>query len=138
MARETTGAGYTICRVEDAPDAFEGKYPGEMRFLTGPLAAEQVAFTYRRMPPDTGGKGGYGHRHKTQEEIYVVLSGRLEFKLDDEVIELGPLTAVRVAPQTARSVWNAGPEEAVLVIVSTRIADPRGDVEIVEDFWPAP
>lgn len=138
MAGETTGAGYTICRVEDAPDAFEGKYPGEMRFLAGPLEAEQVAFTYRRMPPDTGGKGGYGHRHTTQEEIYVVLSGRLEFKLDDEVIELGPLTAVRVAPQTARSVWNAGPEEAVLVITSNRIADPRGDVEIVEDFWPAP
>lgn len=136
MARETTGAGYTICRVEDAPDAFEGEYPGEMRFLTGPLAAEQVAFTYRRMPAETGGKGGYGHRHATQEEIYVVLSGTLEFKLDHEVVELGPLTAVRVAPGTVRSIWNAGPEEAIVIITSPRIADPRGDVEIVEDFWP--
>jgi mannose-6-phosphate isomerase-like protein (cupin superfamily) len=138
MAAETTIGDYTICEVGDAPDAFEGKYPGEMRLLGGSLATEQVAFTYRRMPPETGGKGSYGHRHKTQEEIYLVLSGRLEFKLEDEVVELGPLTAVRVAPQTARSVWNAGPEEALLVIASTRAEDPRADVELVEDFWPAP
>ena len=132
-----TGGDYTICEVGEAPDAFEGKYPGEMRFFAGPLAAQQVALSYRRMPPGTGGKGSYGHRHRTQEEIYLVLSGRLEFKLDDEVVELGPLTAVRVAPQTARSIWNAGPEEAVLMIASTRIEDPRGDVELVDDFWPA-
>jgi mannose-6-phosphate isomerase-like protein (cupin superfamily) len=138
MAEETTIGEYTICDVGDAPDAFEGKYPGEMRLLGGPLATEQVALTFRRMPPGTGGKGSYGHRHKTQEEVYLVLSGRLDFKLEDEVVELGPLAAVRVAPQTVRSVWNAGPEQAVLMIASTRIDDPKADVELVEDFWPAP
>jgi mannose-6-phosphate isomerase-like protein (cupin superfamily) len=137
-AAETTRGDYTICEVADAPDAFEGKYPGEMRFLGGALASEQVALTYRRMPPGTGGKGSYGHHHKTQEEIYLVLSGRLEFKLEGEVVELGPLTAVRVAPHTARSVWNEGPEEAVLMIVSVRSEDPRVDVELVEDFWSPP
>jgi mannose-6-phosphate isomerase-like protein (cupin superfamily) len=137
-AADTTVGDYTICEVADAPDAFEGKYPGEMRFLGGPLATEQVALTYRRMPPGTGGKGSYGHRHKTQEEVYLVLSGRLEFKVEDEVVELGPLTAVRVAPHTARSVWNEGPEEAVLMIMSVKSEDPRGDVELVEDFWSPP
>jgi mannose-6-phosphate isomerase-like protein (cupin superfamily) len=128
---------YTVCRLAEAPDAFDGKYPGEMRFLTGPLATEQVALTYRRMPPETGGKGSYGHRHKTQEEIYLVLSGLLEFKLGDEVVEVGPLTAVRVPAQTVRSIWNSGPEDAELLIASIRIEDGRGDVETVEDFWPA-
>jgi uncharacterized cupin superfamily protein len=136
MPTETTTHDYTVCKVGDAPDAFEGKYPGEMRFLTGSLAAEQVALTYRRMPPGTGGKGSYGHRHKTQEEIYLVLSGQLQFKLGDQVVELGPLAAVRVAPATARSIWNAGPEEAVLMIASTRIEDFKGDVDLVEGFWP--
>ena len=138
MATGTDAGEYTVCEVGEAPDAFEGKYPGEMRFLTGPLATEQVALTYRRMPAKSGGKGSYGHRHKTQEEIYLVLSGRLQFKLGDEVVDLGPLTAVRVAPRTARSVWNEGPEEAVLLIASTRIEDLERDVEQVEDFWPAP
>ena len=46
------------------------------------LGSEQVAFTYRRMPQHTGGKGSYGHRHKRQEEIYFVVSGKLQFKLE--------------------------------------------------------
>ena len=127
----------TIVPILDVPDFFEGKYPGEMRFLTGPLGNEQIALTYRRMPAGAGGKGSYGHRHKTQEEVVLVLSGKLEFKLDDEVIEVGPLTAVRIPPQTVRSIWNAGPEEAVILIASTRIDDVRADVDMVEDFWPA-
>src|ERR671934_382730 len=102
-------ADYVIKRLEDAPDML-GDYPGEMRMMTYELDAERVAFTWRRMPPKTGGKGSYGHRHKTQEELYFVASGKLEFKLEDEVLELGPGTAVRVAPQVPRSVWNEGPD----------------------------
>ena len=41
-----------------------GDYPGEMRMMTYELGAERAAFTWRRMPPKTGGKGSYGHRHK--------------------------------------------------------------------------
>jgi mannose-6-phosphate isomerase-like protein (cupin superfamily) len=107
-----------------------------MRFFANELGAEQVAFTYRRMPAQTGGKGGYGHRHKTQEEIYFVVTGKLQFKLGDEVLDIGPGTAVRVAPEVVRSVWNEGPEDAHLVIVSTRIEDVREDGEMVEGFWP--
>ena len=136
MAKATTSGDCTICHVGDSPNVFEGKYPGEMRFLSRHLGTEQVAFTYRRMPAETGGKGSYGHRHKTQEEIYLVLSGRLEFKLGDEVVELGPHAAVRVPPHVFRSVWNARPEDAELLIMSTTIEDLDGDIELVEDFWP--
>lgn len=127
---------YTITRVEEVGDIL-GDYPGEMRMLTGALGSEQVAITHRRMPRHTGGKGGYGHRHKTQEEIYLVVSGELEFKLGDDVVVVGPWTAVRVPPDTVRSVWNEGTEDAHLVIVSTKIDDPRADAETVPDFWPA-
>lgn len=128
---------YTVLRLEDVPDAFGGAYPGEMRFLTSALGTEQLAFTYRRMPQGTGGKGSYGHRHRTQEEIYFLISGRLEAKLDDDVVELGAGTALRVAPQVVRSLWNAEPEDAELVIVSIRLEDPGSDGELVQDFWPA-
>jgi mannose-6-phosphate isomerase-like protein (cupin superfamily) len=126
---------YTVCNADEVPDVL-GDYPGEMRFFTGPLATDQVALTYRRMPEHTGGKGSYGHRHKTQEEVYFVVSGRLQFKLDGEVIELGPRTAVRVAPEVVRSVWNNRPDDADLVIVSRRVEDVRADAELVQDFWP--
>jgi quercetin dioxygenase-like cupin family protein len=138
MGENTAGdtAGYTVTRLEDVEDVL-GDYPGEMRMLTAGLGAEQVALTYRRMPQHTGGKGSYGHFHRTQEEIYLVVSGRLQFKLDEEVIEAGKGTAVRVAPHVVRSVWNDEPEDAELVIVSKRVDDPQGDVDYRPDFWPA-
>ena len=110
-------ADYTIKRLEEVQDVL-GDYPGEMRMMTRDLEAEQVAFTYRRMPQHTGGKGSYGHRHKEQEEVYFVASGKLQFKLDDDVVELERGAAVRVAPETWRSVWNDEPEDAELIIVS--------------------
>ena len=127
---------YTILSLDEVPDAFGGQYPGAMRFFTGPLGNEQVAFTHRVMPPGSGGKGSYGHRHKTQEEVYFVLSGTLEFKLGDEVVEVPAGSAVRVAPETVRSVWNEGPADAEVIIISTRHDDVRQDVDLVEDFWP--
>jgi len=42
-------ADYTIKRLEEVHDVL-GDYPGEMRMMTRDLEAEQVAFTYRRMP----------------------------------------------------------------------------------------
>src|SRR3712207_5428628 len=96
---------FTIRRVEDVPDAFGGKYPGAMRFLTEDLGNKQVALTHRVMPPQSGGKGSYGHRHRAQEEIYVVISGTLQFKRGDEVVDVPRDTAVRIAPDVVRSVW---------------------------------
>jgi len=130
-------SAYSVCDVGEVPDVFGGKYPGEMKMLTGPLGTEQVAFTYRRMPQHSGGKGSYGHRHKSQEEVYYVVSGELQFKLEDDVVDVPAGTAVRVAPGTVRSVWNERTGDAELLIVSTRIDHVRDDVELVEDFWPA-
>jgi mannose-6-phosphate isomerase-like protein (cupin superfamily) len=129
-------SNYSICKLEDAPDVL-GDYPGEMRFLTGQLGNEQVALTHRRMPAKTGGKGSYGHRHRTQEEVYFVVSGTLQFKVGDEVFDAGPGTAVRVGKDAYRSVWNEGPDDVVLIITSTRLAEESGDeVEYQENFWP--
>ena len=130
-------AGYTIKHMDEVEDVL-GDYPGEMRMMASELEAEQVAFTFRRMPQHTGGKGSYGHRHKEQEEVYFVASGKLQFKLGDVVVELGPGTAIRVAPETWRSVWNDEPEDAELIIVSIRLSDdPGADTEqSADDFWP--
>jgi mannose-6-phosphate isomerase-like protein (cupin superfamily) len=127
-------AGYTITALSDVPDVL-GDYPGEMHMLTKPLGNEQVALTYRRMPQHTGGKGGYGHRHHACEEIYFVFAGKLQFKLDDEVVELPAGTAVRVGAEVVRSVWNDEPEDGVLMIIS-RYDDPPDEAIIVENFWP--
>ena len=128
-------ADYTIIKREDADDVL-GDYPGEMRMLAGPLGAEQVALTWRRMPQHTGGKGSYGHRHKRQEELYFVLKGELQFKLGDDVVDVPAGSAVRVPASTWRSVWNDKPEDAELVIVSTKAGPEEAEAELLPDFWP--
>jgi mannose-6-phosphate isomerase-like protein (cupin superfamily) len=129
-------ADYSIKTLEEIPDVL-GDYPGEMRMSSAAdLGNEQVAFTWRRMPAQTGGKGSYGHRHKTQEEIYFVSEGVLQFKLEDEVMDAPAGTVVRIAPQVWRSVWNEGPDDAVLIMCSIKSDDPVGDTEQLPDFWP--
>jgi quercetin dioxygenase-like cupin family protein len=127
-------ADWSVTHLDEVDDML-GDYPGEMKMVTYPLGAEQVALTWRTMPEGAGGRGGYGHRHKTQEELYFVLDGRLTFKLEDDEREFGAGSIVRVPPGVARSVHNDHPEEVRLVIVSPRVEDPRGDVEVVEGFW---
>jgi mannose-6-phosphate isomerase-like protein (cupin superfamily) len=127
-------ANYTLKALDEIPDVL-GDYPGEMRMGSFGLDCEQVAFSWRRMPAQTGGKGSYGHRHKTQEEVYFVASGTLLFKLEDEVMEVPAGTVVRVGPEVARSVWNEGPDDAVLIMVSKKLDDPGADIEKVDDFW---
>ena len=129
--------GYSIANCDDVPDP-TGEYPGEMRMFTNPLGSEQVALTYRRMPPRTGGMKGLrlGHSHKTQEEIYFVLSGTMRVKVGDEEFDLGPKQALRLSPDCVRAVWNDGPEDVELVMCSVRVEDLRAEARIHQDFWP--
>ena len=128
---------YTIAARDDAFD-FMAEYPGygEMRSYTDALGAEQVAFTWRAMPAGTGGRGSYGHRHKSQEEIYFVVSGEVTFKVNDDVFKAGAGTAVRLSARALRSVHNDGPRDAELVLCSVRIDDPVADAVTQDDFWP--
>jgi mannose-6-phosphate isomerase-like protein (cupin superfamily) len=126
---------YTRIDLTDAPDIL-GDYPGEMRFLTGALDAEQSALTYRRMPPDTGGRGSYGHRHKTQEELYLVVEGTLTFKIGDDVFEAPAGTAVRIPPSSLRSVHNDTDSDVVLIMTSVKAESYDGEIETEDDFWP--
>ncbi len=128
---------YAIVTREEATDLM-ADYPGfgELRSFGGTLDAEQVAFSWRLMPPGTGGRGSYGHRHRTQEEIIFVVDGRVTFKVGDDVFEAGPKTAVRIAPHAIRSIHNDSDVDAEVILCSVRVDDVRADIEVVEGFWP--
>jgi mannose-6-phosphate isomerase-like protein (cupin superfamily) len=134
MSTEKASA-YSIAAREDAFD-FMADYPGygEQRWYSDALDSEQVSFSWRRMPPGTGGRGSYGHRHPGQEEVYFVISGTITFKVGDDVFEAGPQTAVRMSGDECYSVHNDTNAEAELIIFSTRHANPP--LEKQEDFWP--
>jgi mannose-6-phosphate isomerase-like protein (cupin superfamily) len=75
----------------------------------------------------------FGHRHAEQEEIYVVLEGGGEVKLEDELVQVGPMDAVRVPPSVARS-FRAGPSGARLLAFGAPNTDNK-DAEMVQGFW---
>jgi mannose-6-phosphate isomerase-like protein (cupin superfamily) len=128
-------AGYTVAKREDAVD-WMAEWPGfgEMRWYSDALDTEQVSFSWRRMPPNTGGRGSYGHRHPGQEEIYLVMSGTVTFKVGDDVFEAAPKTAVKMTGEDYYSVHNDSDSDAELVLISTRLDNPV--TERQDDFWP--
>ena len=128
--------GYAVAKREDATD-WMAQYPGfgEMRWYSDACDTEQVSFSWRQMPPDTGGRGSYGHHHPGQEEVYFVISGNVTFKVGDDVFEAGPKTAVKMTGEEPYSVHNDSEAEAELLLFSTR--DPNSTTERQEDFWPS-
>jgi uncharacterized cupin superfamily protein len=131
----TAERAYAVAGREQALD-FMADWPGygEQRWYSDALATEQVSFSWRRMPPGSGGRGSYGHRHPGQEEVFFVIAGTVTFKVGDDVFEAGPQTAVRVTGEAFYSVHNDTNAEAELLVLSTRLAEPR--IEKQDGFWP--
>lgn len=101
----------------------------EARFPRTDLGAEQTGINFLTVKPSR--REAFAHRHRSAEEIYVVLSGGGRVKLDDQLVELSPLDAVRVGPGVARS-FEAGPEGLEILIFGPHVED---DGEMVADFW---
>ena len=84
-------------------------------------------FTY-----EPGARMPFGHRHREQEEIYVVVSGSGHAKLDDELVELTVSDVLRVAPSVVRS-FQAGADGLDLICIGGR-KPSGGDTERFDDF----
>ena len=116
--------------VEDVAPRFGFSEVQQARFAREDLDSETVGLAYLIVRP--GRRQAFAHRHQDAEEIYVVLSGSGQVKLDDDVRPLAAMDAVRVAPQVARA-FEAGPEGLELLAFGPRHA---GDGEVLEeDFW---
>jgi len=97
----------------------------EWRFGRDALASPELGvsrFTY-----EPGARMPWGHRHRAQEEVYVVVNGSGRVSLDDEIIEVGPWDAIRVAPSVVRS-FEAGPDGLELICIGgNKPAGPDGE-----------
>jgi mannose-6-phosphate isomerase-like protein (cupin superfamily) len=118
-----------LTEVEDSAPKFGLSESQEARFATGDLEAEHTGCSHHRVK--AGRRQGFGHVHDEAEEVYVVLSGSGRVKLDDQVVELGPLDAVRVAPKVTRC-FEAGADGLEFVAFGPRHA---GDGEVIPGWW---
>jgi quercetin dioxygenase-like cupin family protein len=61
------------------------------------------------------GQRGRIHRHTSQEEVYLVLSGTLTLWIEGERHELSPGEIARVAPEVRRQIANPHREDVLLI-----------------------
>lgn len=118
---------------DDVPDVAPefGLAPDlEAHFAREALDCENVGISFQRIAPNF--RTPFGHRHAEQEEIYVVLAGSGRARLDDQVVELRPLDALRVAPSTVRAV-EAGPDGIELLAFGG--ARAQSDAEMIPGWW---
>jgi mannose-6-phosphate isomerase-like protein (cupin superfamily) len=103
----------------------------EAHFAAKDLELENSGVSYQRVAPNV--RGGFGHRHKQQEELYVVVGGSGRIKLGDEVVELKRLDAVRIPKETMRNL-EAGPDGLELIAFGAPATGP-GDAEVEQGWW---
>ena len=129
-------SGYTKLNlrqdVEDMAPRFGYGEHVEARFARTTLELENSGMSYFRIEP--GYRMPFGHRHGEQEEVYLVLSGSARFKVDEELVDLGPLEVLRVPGAIPRGM-EAGSEGVELVVFGAPNTGNR-DAEMLPEFWP--
>jgi uncharacterized cupin superfamily protein len=127
-------ADYTIKNLKEIEDAAPkfGFAPNlEARFVGESLGNESAGISYQRLAP--GFRVPFGHKHKTQEEMYVVVSGSGHVKLDDDVRDVKQWDVVRVGKDTTRC-FEAGPDGAELIAIGAP-GPTQGDAEVTPGWW---
>ena len=115
--------------LEDA--AVEGGFSDvqSARFAGADLGCEGIGLALEGVKPNC--RQAFGHVHEKAEEVYVIVKGSGRMKLGDELIDVGPMDAIRVAPEVWRS-FEAGPEGLEILAFGTR-HDKDGDIDT--SFW---
>ena len=118
----------------DVGSNFDGPPDLQFRLAGTALELEQSGLSYQRIPPDY--RFPYGHTHREQEEVFVVVGGSGRMKLDEEIVAIRKWDVVRVPPATWRG-YEAGPEGLeILVFGAPKLGEnPRDDVEGERDWW---
>ena len=117
-------------RVEDSAPKFGYEELQEARFAGQDLDAEATGVALMRVKP--GQRQGFAHKHDEAEEVYVVISGSGRIKLDDEIVDVERLEAIRIAPGVTRAL-EADDEGLEYLAFGPH---HKGDGELIhEGFW---
>ena len=71
--------------------------------LAKQLEATQLNARLWRIAP---GQASTKHRHRSQEELYVLLEGTGRIRIEDEVLTIEPRASLVVEPDTVRQLFN--------------------------------
>ena len=104
----------------------------EARFARKDLGAQRIGLAHYAVNP--GARLEFGHRHRSMEEVYVVLAGSGTFRVDDETFEVAARDVVRPEPQSWRG-WEAGADGMELLAFGEHV-EGDGESELDMQWWP--
>ena len=96
------------------------------------LGTERIGLAHYRVRP--GKRLEFGHRHRTMEEVYVVLEGSGTFRVDEDTVEVRSQDVLRVDPQSWRG-WEAGPDGMTVLAFGEHVEGAQ-ESELDRGFWP--
>ena len=118
----------------EVKDSVDGRLEGlEGRFGRDAMGASDIGVSHWRYAPNV--RNPTGHKHREQEEAYLVIRGSGEILLDGEVSRLRQWDLVRVSPEVVRA-FASGPEGMEIVAVGGPKPE-GGDGETVPATWPS-
>jgi mannose-6-phosphate isomerase-like protein (cupin superfamily) len=107
--------GWSEFRLE--PPAVPLPFRGKL-FLQGLLGSAGLEMSLNVVPP---GKGiPFLHRHRLNDEVYVVVGGRGQFLVDGECLDVQEGSVLRLAPAAARAWRNASDEPLYFLCLQYR------------------
>jgi uncharacterized cupin superfamily protein len=115
--------------IENSAESYGMADKLEARFARKSMGLEQFGFSYQKMQP--GFRQAFGHVHREQEEVYVVLEGGGRVKIEDEIVDLRTWDALRVPPGVTRA-FEAGPDGMAYIAIG---GNPTGDADMIQDWW---
>jgi mannose-6-phosphate isomerase-like protein (cupin superfamily) len=118
-----------LTEVKDSASEFGMGDVQEARFARKDLEAERTGVSHLRLKP--GKRSPFGHKHDEAEEIYVVIGGSGRIKLDEEIVEVERLDAIRVSPEVVRA-FEAGDDGIEVIAMGAR---HDGDGEVIPGWW---
>jgi uncharacterized cupin superfamily protein len=82
--------------------------------LAKQLGAKQLGARLWRLRP---GQASTRHRHRSQEELYLLLEGAGRLRVEGQLLTLEPLSAVAVEPGTVRQLFNDTNQDQLWLVV---------------------
>jgi mannose-6-phosphate isomerase-like protein (cupin superfamily) len=123
---------YTVKRiteVDDSAPSFGFQDVQEARFASHDLHAEHTGVSHHRLKARR--RQPFAHSHERAEEVYLILAGSGRMKLDEDIVEIGPMDAIRVAPEVTRA-FEAGPDGLEILAFGPR---HDGDGKVIQGWW---
>ena len=119
--------------VEDQAPNFGMPEGIEARFAREALGLQKSGASLQKLAP--GVRVPFGHTHREQEELYVVVRGSARAKVGDDVIELSEMDALRVEPGVMRA-FEGGPDGVeYLAFGAPQMADPAAEADLQPGWW---